>query len=399
MLHRLTGLLLAEELRVTINREARIGMEFLPGSMNVSSVWRPIVLRSAQDKCCPPVADPRILPHSFRPTTSQKKTDSFDPDEDQVWSVELSFSSADLNFADGSSGRSSPPSSNGQQQGDEYWQQAVRPTWKEEVLNLRFDSSSTSSVFGPSPGQVLEALTLSNANDGFDLERLETIGDSVLKLIISIDVFGRTGAEIVDEGHLTALRTQQINNQHLFQLGVKKNFGRILAAQAFEIGLNFLPPCFLPSEATGNEQTPDLRLHQMVSTKNIADSIEALIGLYLLSTGIKGAMTFMNWMGLKIFAESDGGHVHGFNNTNGFPIFRLSDPLEDEEDKAAIDRLFAGLDSFEKRLRYTFKDKKLLIEALTHPSYNHATNNPNRLTTSYQRLEFLGDAVLGKFTF
>jgi len=40
----------------------------------------------------------------------------------------------------------------------------------------------------------------------------------------------------------------------------------------------------------------------------------------------------------------------------------------------------------EKRLNYTFKDKQLIIEALTHKSHKQPYNN--------ERLEFLGDAVL-----
>jgi len=44
---------------------------------------------------------------------------------------------------------------------------------------------------------------------------------------------------------------------------------------------------------------------------------------------------------------------------------------------------FEGL---ENRLGYSFKNKKLLIEALTHKSYKQPYNN--------ERLEFLGDAVL-----
>jgi len=40
----------------------------------------------------------------------------------------------------------------------------------------------------------------------------------------------------------------------------------------------------------------------------------------------------------------------------------------------------------EKRLNYTFKNKQLIIEALTHKSYKKPYNN--------ERLEFLGDAVL-----
>ncbi len=45
-----------------------------------------------------------------------------------------------------------------------------------------------------------------------------------------------------------------------------------------------------------------------------------------------------------------------------------------------------NIDSLEKKLGYTFKNKKLIIEALTHKSYKQPYDN--------ERLEFLGDAVL-----
>lgn len=44
------------------------------------------------------------------------------------------------------------------------------------------------------------------------------------------------------------------------------------------------------------------------------------------------------------------------------------------------------IESLEKKLGYEFKNKKLLIEALTHKSYKQSYDN--------ERLEFLGDAVL-----
>ncbi|MGB9716738.1 MAG: ribonuclease III [Thermodesulfovibrionales bacterium] len=47
----------------------------------------------------------------------------------------------------------------------------------------------------------------------------------------------------------------------------------------------------------------------------------------------------------------------------------------------------------EKRLGYVFKDKKLLIEALTHRSFYH--ENPDKTIFHNERLEFLGDSVLG----
>ncbi len=51
------------------------------------------------------------------------------------------------------------------------------------------------------------------------------------------------------------------------------------------------------------------------------------------------------------------------------------------------------IEKFEDRLGYTFKDKKLLKTALTHTSYAN-----EHKCLSYERLEFLGDAVLQVLT-
>ena len=46
----------------------------------------------------------------------------------------------------------------------------------------------------------------------------------------------------------------------------------------------------------------------------------------------------------------------------------------------------------QKKIGYRFRNKSLLIEALTHPSYRH---EHAEVHFDNQRLEFLGDAVLG----
>lgn len=51
------------------------------------------------------------------------------------------------------------------------------------------------------------------------------------------------------------------------------------------------------------------------------------------------------------------------------------------------------IDEFEKRLGYKFKNRELCLTALTHTSYA----NENKCV-SYERLEFLGDAVLQMLT-
>ena len=51
--------------------------------------------------------------------------------------------------------------------------------------------------------------------------------------------------------------------------------------------------------------------------------------------------------------------------------------------------LLDGYQKFEEIIGYKFHDKSYLLQAFSHTSYY-----PNRLTDCYQRLEFLGDAVL-----
>jgi ribonuclease-3 len=52
-----------------------------------------------------------------------------------------------------------------------------------------------------------------------------------------------------------------------------------------------------------------------------------------------------------------------------------------------------NIGKLEESLGYVFKDKRLLIEALTHSSYHH--ENPEEVCDFNERLEFLGDAVIG----
>ncbi|MBT3777283.1 MAG: ribonuclease III [Pelagibacteraceae bacterium] len=55
-----------------------------------------------------------------------------------------------------------------------------------------------------------------------------------------------------------------------------------------------------------------------------------------------------------------------------------------------------NIDKFEKHIGYIFKNKNLLIESLIHPSFIK-DNKINKVSTfsNFERLEFLGDRVLG----
>ena len=78
---------------------------------------------------------------------------------------------------------------------------------------ISFESEVDLKTFiGPSPCLLLQALTMSNANDFFNLERLETIGDSFLKFAITVYLYCTYPG--IHEGKLSYLRSKQVSKQH-----------------------------------------------------------------------------------------------------------------------------------------------------------------------------------------
>ncbi|XP_017052543.1 endoribonuclease Dcr-1 [Drosophila ficusphila] len=320
---------------------------------------------------------------------------------------------------------------------------------------------------GPSPSIILQALTMSNANDGINLERLETIGDSFLKYAITTYLY--ITYENVHEGKLSHLRSKQVANLNLYRLGRRKRLGEYMIATKFEPHDNWLPPCYyvpkelekalieakIPTplwkladlldiknlsseqicemvrekaEAMGLEQTSGAQNGQLddsndscndfscfipynlvsqhsIPDKSIADCVEALIGAYLIECGPRGALLFMAWLGVRVLPftrqlelaneeERIPGStkpnqekmvtVYGAWPTPRSPLLHFAPNATKE-----LDHLLSGFEEFEQSLGYKFRDRSYLLQAMTHASYT-----PNRLTDCYQRLEFLGDAVL-----
>uniref|UniRef100_T1HEL3 ribonuclease III n=1 Tax=Rhodnius prolixus TaxID=13249 RepID=T1HEL3_RHOPR len=327
----------------------------------------------------------------------------------------------------------------------------------DEQFSFSFDSQPDLEGHpGPSPSLLLQALTMSNANDGINLERLETIGDSFLKYAITTYLY--CTHENIHEGKLSHLRSKQVSNLKLYRLGQKKVFGESMIASKFEPHDNWLPPCYLvprdaEQELLNTEPLATLPYNLVtqhsIPDKSIADCVEALIGkpplnviisleyliiffiellnftqigAYLIECGPRGALIFMSWLGIKVLPKTEVQLSEedllfrpvGSTIPNDFVQVRikyqkrftlrirygeLAPPkspllrhLPDPESE--LMRLMAGFDSLERKLKYNFKDKSYLLQAMTHASYS-----PNRLTDCYQRLEFLGDAVLGLFLF
>jgi len=91
-------------------------------------------------------------------------------------------------------------------------------------FDFKLDDTEKDSVIGPGPELLLQALTMANAVDGFDLERLETVGDSFLKQAITVYLF--FAYPNVHEGKLSYLRSKQVSkySNYSFKLFLLKFF-------------------------------------------------------------------------------------------------------------------------------------------------------------------------------
>ena len=169
-----------------------------------------------------------------------------------------------------------------------------------------------SNQLGPGPALLLQALTLSNAADGFDLERLETVGDSFLKQAITVYLFFTYPN--VHEGKLSYMRSKHVSNYNLYKLGKRRGLHELLISTKFEPLDSWLPShydsvvsrqsqsssLFSKSKSIAAAHSSEVVNGQivqfdkykehLVSDKSVADSVEAIIGAYLITSGPHAAL-------------------------------------------------------------------------------------------------------------
>lgn len=265
-------------------------------------------------------------------------------------------------------------------------------------FSFSLDDQSTPNELGPGPAILLQALTLSNAGDGFDLERLETVGDSFLKQAITVYLF--FAYPNVNEGKLSFLRSKQVSNYNLYKLGKRKGLQELIVSSKFEPLESWLPlhyyssstlnqTGFLSSSQSSNQTKFDKYRDHCVSDKAIADCVEAIIGAYLITSGPQAALQVMSWFGLEVLPRircDDA--VDASSHQVLVPLPAVTEPPH-IHDPNKLSELLIGLEQFEASIGYKFRHPVYLVQAFTHASYTN-----NTITDCYQRLEFLGDAVL-----
>lgn len=198
---------------------------------------------------------------------------------------------------------------------------------------------------------------------GKDYQTLETIGDSALKLAVTIVVYNRYQAK--DEGGLSARRMNSIDNQHLRMKALKKNLQQHMFIDFFRMR-TWVPPT---SENSGLSDDGSV-FKRTIPRRAMSDCIEAILGAAYMSGGFDAVLQAGTALGL-CFGGSQPWHecYKLSNNVQVLPVGQALLPLE-------------------KQLGYKFKHGQLLLQAMTHRSFANAT------THCQEREEFLGDGRL-----
>ncbi|XP_062205319.1 LOW QUALITY PROTEIN: endoribonuclease Dicer homolog 3b-like [Phragmites australis] len=239
---------------------------------------------------------------------------------------------------------------------------------------------------------ILEAITTLRCCETFSLERLELLGDSVLKYVIGCDLFLRYPMK--HEGHLSDMRSKAVCNATLHKHGIWRSLQGYVRDSAFDTRRWVAPgqislrpfPCrcgietaFVPVDGRYIRDDPSFvvgkpcdRGHRWMCSKTVPDCVEALVGAYYIGGGIAGALWVMRWFGIDIRCDMQ---LVQEVKSNAYHLCYLS-KLNDIEE-------------LEAKLKYSFSVKSLLLEAITHPSLQELG-----VDYCYQRLEFLGDSVL-----
>ncbi|KAG6907451.1 hypothetical protein DXG01_008835 [Tephrocybe rancida] len=210
---------------------------------------------------------------------------------------------------------------------------------------------------------LVEALTLPSADSGYSNQRMETLGDEVLKLCTSVHLYNKFPHR--HEGQLSILRQSSVSNR--FLLSRAKDIG--LEAYVTSEHLSVHSWRYTESLDKSLDPSSERSALRLYPRRSLQDCMEAILGASFLTGGIPMVLHTGTSLGLSF-----GGPVP-------WPTRYSRNPAT-----SPASRYFSDL---EESLGYTFHRRDLLIEAVTHPSISLTSGGP-----SYQRLEFLGDALL-----
>ncbi|KAH1434448.1 Dicer-like protein 2 [Aspergillus fumigatus] len=229
-----------------------------------------------------------------------------------------------------------------------------------ELIATRLRDTILRDVSFKSTDHIITAISTPLAHRLTNYQRYEFLGDSILKFSVSCQLFFQHPNW--HEGYLSEGRDMIVQNPRLAKAALDTGLDAYIVTKRLASRKWSAP---LISEKL--ERVPAKR---QMSTKVLADVVEALIGA----------------------AYVDGGHSTAQACIRRFlPEINLHavDTRTAARSVAPESARHMMNDRLKDHIGYTFEDESLLVEALTHPSCDYDST-----TQSYQRLEYLGDAVL-----
>ncbi|KAF2219956.1 hypothetical protein BDZ85DRAFT_267874 [Elsinoe ampelina] len=234
-------------------------------------------------------------------------------------------------------------------------------------LHMTLLAQDLGSVLLPdttSTSLVREAISAPSAGEGYDYNRLEYLGDAILKLCAHLQVMAQFPTW--PEGYLTRKKTHLVCNSTLTKAALHHGLEKYILSKPFT-GAKWRPPYSSSTTAANVESTREM------STKVLADVVEALIGAAFVDGGLDKGYTCLRSL---------------LHSETWFPSAELFNRLTPPRIATP-----AALETLQTLVGHTFKSPALLVEAITHASIPfHAASTETGM--SYERLEFLGDAVL-----
>ena len=208
---------------------------------------------------------------------------------------------------------------------------------------------------------VLQALSAPGAGEQVgDYNRLEYLGDCILKFCTELQIVAQHPTW--PEAFLSFAKDQTVRNSNLADAALDFGLAQFVLTKPFTG--NKWRPSHLSELMTAQEMGK-----REVSSKVLADVVESLIGAAYVDGGLQKAYTCIQTLLPKEDWWSQDATL---------------DAILEESENTNI-----SLELLEKLVGYKFNRPSLLLEAITHASH---PNNQSGL--SYERLEFLGDAVL-----
>jgi len=209
---------------------------------------------------------------------------------------------------------------------------------------------------------IVTAICASSAFEESNYQRLEFLGDSILKVCTSVQLMA--AYPLWHEGYLSAKKDHLVANSRLSRAAIQVGLDRFIITKAFT-GHKWRPKYVDDLLKTSGDT-----FKREMSTKVLADVVEALVGSAMVDGGIQKALAC-----LQVFLPE----------LDWQPLENRRSFLYQRTPEMALPRT---LEPLEHLMGYQFKKKSLLVEALTHASFR------NSGSSSFERLEFLGDSIL-----